>query len=82
MTRTIFTGARIVDGTGADPAEADLVVEDGRIVEIGPGLDGDDSVDLTGKAVLPGLFVILTVLALNLLGDAINDALNPHFRKR
>jgi ABC-type dipeptide/oligopeptide/nickel transport system permease subunit len=24
----------------------------------------------------------MTVLALNLLGDAINDALNPHFRKR
>jgi peptide/nickel transport system permease protein len=32
--------------------------------------------------VLPGLFVVMTVLALNLLGDAINDALNPHFRKR
>jgi imidazolonepropionase-like amidohydrolase len=56
MTRTLFTGARIVDGTGADPAEADLVVEDGSIVEIGRGLDGDESVDLAGKALLPGLF--------------------------
>ena len=32
--------------------------------------------------IIPGLFVILTVLALNLLGDAINDALNPHLRRR
>ena len=56
MTRTLFTGGRVLDGTGADPAETDLVVEDGRIVEVGRGLDGDDSVDLAGKAVLPGLF--------------------------
>lgn len=56
MTRTVYAGARILDGTGADPAEADLVVEDGRIVEIGPGLDADDRVELTGKTLLPGLF--------------------------
>jgi imidazolonepropionase-like amidohydrolase len=56
MTRMLFTGATIVDGTGADPAEADLVVEDGRIVEIGRGLDGDEEVQLAGRAVLPGLF--------------------------
>ncbi|HEU5324581.1 MAG TPA: amidohydrolase family protein [Candidatus Limnocylindria bacterium] len=56
MTRTLFTGATVVDGTGAEPAAADIVVEDGRIVEVGNGLDGDDRVDLAGKAVLPGLF--------------------------
>ena len=56
MTRTIFAGARVLDGTGSDPAEADIVVEDGTIVEVGRGLDGDESVDLAGKAVLPGLF--------------------------
>lgn len=33
-------------------------------------------------SLIPSGFVVLTVLALNLLGDAINDALNPHFRKR
>ncbi|MEZ2410340.1 ABC transporter permease [Bosea sp. RCC_152_1] len=27
---------------------------------------------------IPGLAIVFTVLALNLLGDAINDALNPH----
>jgi imidazolonepropionase-like amidohydrolase len=56
MTRTLFSGAAIVDGTGAGAAVADLAVEDGRIVAIGPGLDGDDRIDLAGKAVLPGLF--------------------------
>ena len=56
MTRTLFSGGTIVDGTGADPAEADVVVEDGRIVEVGPGLDADERVDLAGKALLPGLF--------------------------
>jgi imidazolonepropionase-like amidohydrolase len=56
MTRTLFSGARIIDGTGTDAAEADLVIEDGRIVEIGRALDGDEHVDLAGKTVLPGLF--------------------------
>lgn len=46
----------MVDGTGADPADADVVIEDGRIVEVGPGLDGDERVDVTGKALLPGMF--------------------------
>jgi imidazolonepropionase-like amidohydrolase len=56
MTRTLFSGGRVLDGTGAAPANADVVVEDGRIVEVGPGLDGDERVDVTGKALLPGLF--------------------------
>jgi imidazolonepropionase-like amidohydrolase len=56
MTRSLFAGARVVDGTGAPAAPADIAVEDGRIVEIGAGLDGDERVDLAGKAVLPGLF--------------------------
>ena len=54
--RTVFTGGRVFDGTGAALADADVVVEGGRIVEVGPGLDGDESVELDGKALLPGLF--------------------------
>ncbi len=56
MTRTLFTGGRVLDGTGADIADADVVVEDGRIVEIGPGLHGEESIDLGGRTILPGLF--------------------------
>ena len=56
MTRTVFRGGRVVDGTGSAPAEADVVVEDGRFVEIGPGLDGDEAVDVSGRHLLPGMF--------------------------
>ena len=56
MSRTIFRGARVFDGTGSDPAPADVVVEDGRIVDVGSGLDGDESVELDGRTILPGFF--------------------------
>jgi imidazolonepropionase-like amidohydrolase len=56
MTRTLFRGGRVFDGTGAPLGEADVVVEAGRIVEVGPGLDGDRTVDASGCAVLPGMF--------------------------
>lgn len=55
MGRTVFSGGRVFDGS-ADLKVADIVVEDGRIVDIGPSLDGDELVDLAGGAVLPGLF--------------------------
>ena len=56
MTRTVFRGGSVFDGTGADPAPGDVAVEDGRIVDVGPGLDGDDVVDASGRTILPGLF--------------------------
>ena len=55
MSRTVFSGGRVFDGS-ANLATADIAVDDGRIVDIGPGLDGDTAVDLEGRAVLPGLF--------------------------
>ncbi len=56
MTRTLFTNARIFDGTGSPVAEGDVAVEDGFISEVGSGLDGDEAVDLGGRGLLPGLF--------------------------
>ena len=38
------------------PKPADIVVEDGRILEVGPGLDGDEAIDCAGKTLIPGLF--------------------------
>ncbi len=54
MTRTLFTGGVVYDGTSSLPAEGDVVVEDGRIVDVGPGLDGDVSVDCSGGYLSPG----------------------------
>jgi imidazolonepropionase-like amidohydrolase len=56
MTRTVFRGGSVFDGTGTDPRPADVTVEDGRIVDVGPGLDGDVAVELEGATLLPGLF--------------------------
>jgi peptide/nickel transport system permease protein len=33
-------------------------------------------------ATLPGIAILLTVLALNLVGEGLNDALNPHLKNR
>ena len=54
--RTLFTGGLIFDGTGSDPRPGDVVVEDGRIVDVGTGLDGDVAVDCSARTILPGLF--------------------------
>ena len=56
MTRTVFRGGSVFDGTGSAPAPADVAVEDGRIVDVGAGLDGDEAVDAAGRTLLPGLF--------------------------
>jgi len=54
MTRTVFSNASIFDGTGSPFADGDVLVEDGRIIEVGSGLDGDEVVDLAGRSLLPG----------------------------
>lgn len=58
---TVFTGARLIDGTGGEPVENSvLVVEDGRIAAVG-AMDevkapaGASVVSLKGKTVIPGL---------------------------
>lgn len=33
-------------------------------------------------SIMPGLAILLTVLAINLIGEGLNDALNPQLRKR
>lgn len=54
MTRVLFGGGQVFDGNGNTAALADVVVEDGRILEVGPGLDGDQRIDCAGATVLPG----------------------------
>jgi imidazolonepropionase-like amidohydrolase len=67
----LLTGGLVFDGTGAPPAQADVLIEGGRIVEVGPGLDGDEAVDVAGRHLLPGLFdchTHVTLTSINLLG--------------
>jgi imidazolonepropionase-like amidohydrolase len=56
MSRIVLTGGRVFDGTGSDPERADVAIEDGRIVELGTGLDGDVEVDVRDRTILPGMF--------------------------
>ena len=37
MARTVFHGGKVFDGTGAALAEADVAIEDGKVVEVGRG---------------------------------------------
>ncbi len=54
--RTLLHGGQVFDGTGAPPRPADVVLEGGRVQEVGTRLDGDVAVDVTGCTVLPGFF--------------------------
>ncbi len=50
-------GGTVVDGTGAPPARADVVLEGARVAGIGPGAGGADAdtvIDATGMVVAPG----------------------------
>ena len=56
MTRTVPTGGRVFDGTGSDPEYGDVAIENGLIVALGTGLDGDTEIDVHDRTILPGLF--------------------------
>ncbi len=56
MARTLFHGGTVYDGSAGLPAEAEVVVEDGRILEVGTDLDGDVEVDCSGGYLSPGFF--------------------------
>lgn len=55
MSDLVIRGGTIIDGTGSEPYEADIAIEDGKIVEIGPDLPrGAEEIDAAGKIVTPG----------------------------
>jgi len=56
MTELLLSGGHVVDGSGAEPRLADVLVKDGEIVDVGrPVSDTAAVVDVTGRYVLPGL---------------------------
>jgi N-acyl-D-aspartate/D-glutamate deacylase len=60
MATIVIKGGTVVDGTGAPGVVADVLIEDGRVVEVGPGLQGDQVLDATGHVVAPGFIDIHT----------------------
>jgi N-acyl-D-amino-acid deacylase len=58
----IVRGGVVVDGTGAPRRVADIAIRDGRIVEVGPAIDGDavETIDASGLVVTPGFVDIHT----------------------
>jgi N-acyl-D-amino-acid deacylase len=60
MPELVIKGGTVVDGTGAPGVVADVAIDGGRIVEIGPDLDGDRVLDATGHVVAPGFIDIHT----------------------
>ena len=54
MTSLVLRGGRVVDpGTGLDEV-TDLLLRDGKVAAVGPGLVGDAVLDVTGLVVGPG----------------------------
>jgi imidazolonepropionase-like amidohydrolase len=54
--KTLVAGGQVFDPRTGALSRSDVVIENGRIVDVGSDLDGDESVDVSGRALLPGLF--------------------------
>ncbi len=56
------TGGTVVDGTGGPRYPADVAIADGRIVAVGPAIDGEavETIDASGQLVTPGFVDIHT----------------------
>lgn len=51
----LIRGGRLIDGTGRPARDADLLLRDGRIAEVGPGIEAPPRVlEAAGKVVAPG----------------------------
>jgi len=53
MTRLLIRGGTVLDQSGE--RRADVAVEDGRVIEVGVDLSGDQTLDAAGCIVAPGL---------------------------
>lgn len=76
----IIKGGTIVDGTGAEPLQADIGVTDGRISRIGQ-LEGDSpsrTIDAAGKIVTPGFVDLHTHLDAQIGWDPLMSSSSYH----
>jgi N-acyl-D-aspartate/D-glutamate deacylase len=56
----VIKGGTVVDGTGSPGVRADVAIDDGRVVAIGAGLDGERTLDAGDHIVAPGFIDIHT----------------------
>ncbi|MEY3342289.1 MAG: hypothetical protein RLZZ269_2200 [Actinomycetota bacterium] len=56
----VLQGGLVVDGTGSPGRVADVLIEGDRVAAIGPRLDGDHVIDVSGLVVAPGFIDIHT----------------------
>ena len=78
--RLLVRAGTVLDGTGGPPAAADVLVVDGRIAEVGPGLDatGAQVLDAGGAYVAPGFIDTHTHLDPQLFWDRGCDPMPQH----
>jgi N-acyl-D-aspartate/D-glutamate deacylase len=79
-TDLLVHGGTLVDGTGAPARVADVRIRDGRIVEVGPGLEADSEaeIDAGGAIVAPGFIDIHTHFDPSLFWDPFCDPSPQH----
>ena len=70
---TLFRGGRLLDGPGAEPHDADVLVRDGAVAEVGANLPvGDAAVEeVPGCTIIPGLIDCHTHIT---KGNAVGEA--------
>ena len=78
----VIKGGTVIDGTGAPGFAADVAVQDGRIAEVGPGLDGRQVLDAGGQVVAPGFIDIHTHYDAQVFWDpGLTPSSYPLFKK-
>jgi len=60
MNELVIRGGTVVDGSGSVGVRSDVGISNGRITEIGLGLEGDRLLDAEGCVVAPGFIDIHT----------------------
>jgi N-acyl-D-amino-acid deacylase len=80
MSRLLVRGGTLLDGSGGPGRAADVLVDDGRIAEVGSGLDdtGARVLDAGGAYVAPGFIDMHTHLDPSLFWDAACDPMPQH----